>query len=232
MRVKSSYVWKKVLFVLLFASLIFSLFFSVIHFFAAPDTQPIGAPYAKTKGDYLLMTAQCVLGLAVMFLPALLNRTRRFEFPNHMYILYFVFLYCAIYLGEFHDFYNLIPHWDTLLHTFSGAMLGALGFFLVSLLNHSPRARVELSPRFIAFFAFCFALAAGAVWEIYEFAMDGLLGLNMQKFVTNTGKLLTGRAALTDTMKDLIVDALGAAGVVLVGYLSSVRHKKGDAHPV
>ena len=33
-----------------------------------------------------------------------------------------------------------------------------------------------------ALFAFCFALAAGTVWEIYEFSGDHLLGLNMQKY--------------------------------------------------
>ena len=115
--------------------------------------------------------------------------------PNYMYVLYFIFLYCAIYLGEVRNFYFVIPHWDTILHAFSGAMLGALGFSLVSILNGSKRLRLKLSPFFIALFAFCFALAAGSVWEIYEYTFDGLLTLNMQKYALEDGTLLVGRAA-------------------------------------
>ena len=37
---------------------------------------------------------------------------------------------------------------------------------------------------------------------------------------------LVGRAALQDTMKDLIVDVAGAAVSVLLGYLSSRRQQK------
>ena len=50
----------------------------------------------------------------------------------------------------------------------------------------------------------------GVLWEIYEYTADGLLGLNMQKFANENGTLLQGRAALNNTMKDLIVDSFGA----------------------
>ena len=77
---------------------------------------------------------------------------------------------------------------------------------------------MSLSPGFVAFFAFCFALACGAVWEIYEYLMDGLLHMNMQHFAVEDGTPLLGRAALLDTMKDLIVDALGALVIAVIGY--------------
>lgn len=104
-------------------------------------------------------------------------------------------------------------------------MLGALGFILVSVLNDSQRVPLSLSPGFVALFSFCFALSCGAVWEIYEYTFDGLLGLNMQKFVTAAGETLSGRAALEDTMKDLIVDACAAAAMSLMGYF---RIRKGQ----
>jgi uncharacterized membrane protein YjdF len=143
-----------------------------------------------------------------------------------MSILFFIFLYCAIYLGEVRIFYYLVPHWDTILHAFSGAMLGAFGFSLVTILNDSDRVSVTLSPHFVCLFAFCFALAIGAVWEIYEFSGDFLFGLNMQKFRTADGTLLIGQSALSDTMKDLIIDAAGAGVVVLTGYLALLLRKK------
>lgn len=73
------------------------------------------------------------------------------EVPNYMRCMYFVFLYCAIYLGEVRDFFYLVPNWDIYLHTFSGAMLGALGFSLVSILNEEKSVPMQLSPGFVAF---------------------------------------------------------------------------------
>ena len=77
------------------------------------------------------------------------------------------------------------------------------------------------------------------MWEIYEYAVDSVLKLNMQKYMTESGSILSGRAALSDTMEDLIVDAAGALVMSLAGYLSlkmkspkqkeKVRAPKNDA---
>ena len=85
---------------------------------------------------------------------------------------------------------------------------------------------MSLSPFFVSLFAFCFALAIGAVWEIYEFSLDGLMGFNMQKHTLADGTPLVGHAALSDTMKDIIIDALGALAASIIGYVSLKKNKK------
>ena len=105
-------------------------------------------------------------------------------------------------------------------------MLGALGFSMIAIFNKAERIPLNLSPLFIAAFAFCFALAMGALWEIYEFSADALFGTNMQKFALDDGTPLVGQAALRDTMKDIIVDTLGALVMSVVGYIS-LKYKKG-----
>ncbi len=214
--------WKKVIGYIVFTVLAFSIAYSVIKIIQTPSESTGASSGGHLRSDYILMLLQCCLGLVVMFLPSFLEKKLSFEIPNYMSIMYFIFLYCAIYLGEVRNFYYVIPHWDTILHAFSGAMLGALGFTLVSILNDAERVAVVLSPFFIALFAFCFALAAGAVWEIYEFSGDGLFGLNMQKYRLEDGTQLIGHAALADTMKDIIIDALGALSVTFAGYLSLI----------
>lgn len=203
---------------LLFITLIFSVIYSFVRIFTTPEIPAGAKTYAHGRSDYILMFIQCLLGLVVLSLPSIVGRKWRVTIPNFIYIMYYIFLYCAIFLGEVLDFYYVIPHWDTILHFFSGAMLGALGFILVSWLNDSKDVHVTLSPIFVALFAFCFALSCGAVWEIYEYVFDGLLGLNMQKFVTAEGVVLSGHDALTDTMKDIIVDALAAFLMAAIGY--------------
>jgi predicted alpha/beta-hydrolase family hydrolase len=48
----------------------------------------------------------------------------------------------------------------------------------------------------------------------------------MQKFALETGEVLTGRAALQDTMMDLIADAVAALGVSTVYYITEVRKRR------
>ena len=210
---------------LLFLSLVLSIIYAVIRLCFAPSESQARL-HQMSRSDYGLILLQCLLGLIVMGLPTILTRKWSLPVPSIVYILYYIFLYCAIFLGEVMSFYYLIPHWDTVLHAFSGAMLGALGFILVDWLNDSPAVRVQLSPLFVSLFAFCFALAAGAVWEIYEFSGDGLFGLNMQKYMTDKGVMLVGHEALTDTMKDIIVDAISAATISVIGFFSIRRKNK------
>jgi len=49
--------------------------YAFAHFLQAPDTAPEGMPHTKVRSDYLLMLTQCILGLAVMLLPSMSNRT-------------------------------------------------------------------------------------------------------------------------------------------------------------
>lgn len=104
-------------------------------------------------------------------------------------------------------------------------MAGTFGFMVVSILNRDEHTSLNLSPIFVALFAFCFAVSIGCLWEIYEFAFDGVLGLNMQKFMLEDGTLLIGREALSDTMEDIIVDCIGAFVASVAGYISIMKDK-------
>lgn len=227
--IKKKINWKKVTGTLLFISLLASIVYIVVMFILSPAG--ISAPETPdhVKGDYALMLLQCTLGLVVMLLPSVIERKWSISIPNYMNVLYFIFLYCAIFLGEVRNFYYAVPFWDLILHAFSGAMLGALGFTIVIMLNNSKGINLQLSPFFSAVFAFCFAMAIGAIWEIYEYAIDSTLGLNMQKYMLKDGTLLVGREALNDTMEDIIVDAVSALVISVIGYINAKRKEFWEA---
>lgn len=186
----------------------------------------LDSPGGRGREDYVLMLLQCLLGVAAILVPVSMMRRWDIQMPRVMFLLYVAFLYCAIFLGEVQSFYYNVPHWDTLLHICSGAMLGSLGFSMIAVFNNTERIPVNLSPLFVAAFAFCFALALGGVWEIYEFTADCVLGTNMQKFALDDGTVLVGQAALSDTMKDIIMDAIGALATSGIGYIS-LKYQKG-----
>lgn len=174
----------------------------------------------------LLAILQCLLGAAAIHLPRILKKLMRLEIPPLMYILYLIFLFCSIYLGEFRNFYELVPYWDDILHALSGIITGFFAFMLTSVFMRKKSNPNTVSPLFIALFALTFSVTIGVLWEIYEFTLDSCFGLNMQKYKTADGVLLTGTQALTDTMKDLIIDTLSAVLTSTVGYFS-IKNKRG-----
>ena len=213
-----------------FLTLLGSIVYVVVRLVNAPE---MSLGNEMVKSDYVLMLTQCILGVVVMLLPGMLEHHLSLKIPNYMCVLYFAFLFCAIYLGEVRNFYYLIPYWDNILHAFSGGMLGALGFTVISLFNDTESVKVKLNPIFVALFSFCFAVTIGVLWEVYEFAGDCFLGMNMQKFRDVSGELLVGQDALRDTMIDLIVDACSALAVTIFGYISTkLKINKNEKEPV
>ena len=218
--------WLKLLSYFVLFTLISTTIFLIFEIYDAPTVADSTESFVRLKSDYALMLSQCILGIVAMLLPGMLENKFKIAIPSYMLILYTIFLYAAIYLGEVRSFYYNVPNWDNILHTFSGAMIGALGFSIVTLLNKTEKVPIVLSPLFVALFSFCFAVTLGVIWEFYEFTFDGILGLNMQKFALENGTQLIGRAALTDTMVDLFVDAVGAFIMSVIGYIS-LRYNKG-----
>jgi uncharacterized membrane protein YjdF len=162
--------------------------------------------------------------MAGILAPELLRRRLPVQIPSEIQILAIVFVFATLFLGEVRDYYELIWWWDLALHGTAGLLLGLLGFLIVYALNESREVQVKMRPSFVALFAFAFAVAIGTIWEIFEFAMDQIFGLNMQK------PMLGDPSGLTDTMWDLIVNLLGAAIVSLSGwaYLRRSRRRHVD----
>lgn len=222
---------KKVLMMLYWYTLISFIIPTVYLIFRIvfSENAPLESGQYRTRAEYVLMLIQCMLGLVVMHLPAMIERKLKFDIPNILQFIYLVFLYCAIFLGEVRNFYYLIPQWDNILHCISSIMNGLFGFMAVTILNHDQKVRMNLSPFFVALFAFCFSITVGSIWEIYEFLADGFLGLNMQKFMLRDGTILLGHEAVADTMIDIIVDSAGALIATVIGYFS-IKNKKGWVH--
>lgn len=159
--------------------------------------------------------------IAITFFPLLFERQLRIHIPPELQLAAIGFVFASLFLGEIHDYYTRFWWWDIALHTMSGFLLGILGFLLVHIMNETQKINVYMNPGFVAFFAFMFALGVGALWEIFEFAMDSLFSMNMQK------PMLGDPSGLTDTMWDLIVDALGALIISVLGwrYLKNQREQ-------
>lgn len=157
--------------------------------------------------------------IGTVFSPILFRKQLQMELPVELHFMAVIFVFASFYLGEVQDFYYRVWWWDIALHTSAGLLMGILGFLLIFILNESKRVHINLTPGFIAFFAFTFALAIGSIWEIFEFGMDQIFGMNMQK------EMLGDPSGLTDTMWDIIVNALGAFLISFAAYEYLKREK-------
>ena len=123
----------------------------------------------------------CVLTLILFTLPSIIERRLKIDLPDTLEIIILLFIYSAEILGEIQAFYIAIPFWDTMLHTLNGFLCAAIGFSLIDLLNRSRKFTFSLSPLYLAIVAFCFSMTVGVLWEFFEFGMDRLFHMDMQK---------------------------------------------------
>ncbi len=143
--------------------------------------------------------------LALSLAPVYLGRYADVRVPPSFVLLVTIFVGATLLLGEVYHFYERFWWWDIMLHGGSAIGFGLIGFILVFMMFQGDRFAAP--PIAVAFFAFCFAIAIGATWEVFEFGMDQIFGFNMQK------------SGLMDTMTDLIVDMAGAGIGALSGFL-------------
>ena len=188
----------------------------------------------------------CILTIVLLYVPSWVQVRLRIELPPPLEITILCFIFAAEILGEVNAFYVNVPHWDTMLHTINGFLAAAVGFSLVLLLNDNEKLTFDLSPFFLAMVAFCFSMTIGVLWEFFEFGMDWFFHTDMQRdtvinaiysydlgdavgvigsidqidSVIVNGVALEGYIdiGLIDTMKDLLVNFVGAVVFSVAGY--------------
>ena len=123
----------------------------------------------------------CLLVLILFILPFFIQQNFGIQLPTTLEIIILLFIFAAEILGELEGYFITYPNWDTMLHTLNGFLAAAVGFSMVILLNDNEKLTFELSPFFLALLAFCFSMTVGVLWEFFEFGMDRLFHLDMQK---------------------------------------------------
>ena len=170
--------------------------------------------------DMRLAVIHCVLGSIVLFVPKVISKVIGIKLPEMLCSFYYLFVLCATVLGEMFSLYYAVSFWDSILHFSSGVMIGMLGAILIVTFLKKKKCTVLITPTVIAVASVFFTLCLGLIWEIYEFSVDSWFGFNMQKFMLQDGTELVGQKALTDTMKDLLVDSFGALVAATCSYYS------------
>lgn len=175
------------------------------------------------ESRFVFTIIQAVLLGLLTFVPYLFKKVFKIQIPIVLEILYLMFCAATIMLGEIFEFYIKYKWWDDFLHIFSGSFISVIGFVVLFYFNEKKNIKFDLSPGFIIFFCLCFSLSAEFLWEVIEWTLDSIVGSNMQRYMHDiTLEPFVGRAALEDTMWDMIEALVGSVILNLFAYLDLI----------
>ncbi|SFI28877.1 hypothetical protein SAMN04488095_0397 [Jannaschia pohangensis] len=165
--------------------------------------------------DRPILAAVSVLSLILTLAPLILAARLRIVLPLPFVLALATFLAASLLLGEAFDLYERVWWWDIALHTVAATGLGMAGFLFVLMLFEGDRFAAPIWA--LTLIAACVAITLGVLWELFEFTMDSVFGLRMQK------------SGLADTMGDLWADLVGATLGALTGAVYLTGRKLGFA---
>jgi hypothetical protein len=169
----------------------------------------LSIPIELRHGQYAI-AAGVLLVLGVSMLPAILSFSLRINLPWEIDFLITLVIFAHSFLGYSLGLYQLVPHFDKLLHFGSTAIISMLSFMIYYTFYFIGRVRVGYGALY--FFIIITALGLGALWEILEFSIDRTFSLEMQN-------------GLSDTMLDLVFDCLGGTAAAVLGHIYIRRSK-------
>ena len=174
----------------------------------------------------------CLLTLVLFMIPSFMEGKLKIDVPNVLEVIILIFIFASEILGEIGEYFVNVTNWDVMLHTTTGFLAAAVGLSLVELLNGSRRVSMKLSPLFVALVAFCFSMTIGVLWEFFEFGMDHLFNMDMQKdTVIHTIRSVTlnpeGKniPVTVDNITSVVVNGkdLGIGGYLDIGLIDTMK---------
>ncbi len=168
----------------------------------------------------VIISLLCVLLALPVFLGGEL--LLKVKLPNAFLCVLVVFCASGILLGPCYDLYTILPWWDDMLHTASGAIFTCLGYAIAR--PHVKDSMTKKGKFNCLIFGFMFTLAIALLWEIYEY-IGSALGFDMQEdsIVTSFDSyLLSGTHSETfvvDGIEKTIIHYGNGKELIIDGYI-------------
>jgi len=159
-----------------------------------------------------------IAAFTLPFLTNIIQKLFKVKISFRLQLTYFIFLFFSLFLGICLDFYKTAPHFDKVIHFFSGALSVIIAFYALKFFKAD-----KTSKPFQAVFIICFCVSIAVAWEFFEFFCDKVLGQNMQQLL---------QPGVDDTMFDLLFATIGACvgTMILMRYTKSVEKFSLQSH--
>ena len=153
-------------------------------------------------------------GIILLAVPPIFYKVFKLKPTEDVNFLFYIFCYFSVTIGNGLYGIQRIPYFDKVLHFSSGVLIAFFGFILFRFLKHNRIIEPEKDYPLLITFVNSFNLAIAVIWELYEYAIYVVAGVDALNFTT-TGP--------HDTMGDILVCAMG--GVIVSIWLYSYYKK-------
>ena len=140
--------------------------------------------------------------------------------PYRIQTMLNVLICFGVVVGTTVNKFTTFEYIDIPEHFMAGFIATAGSYDLAVIIQDKRPKDKVLSPALAAMFALAFGVTLLVGWEFYEFTMDRLYGLNLQRSYFYT------EAGLIDTMIDLICGAAGSLTSMFVTIFTKLRKGK------
>lgn len=169
--------------------------------------------FRESKANIL----NCVYCLLFSFLPCILKKWN-IHSTKTLQVYFLLAIIVHFMLGGTLHYYRDVWFFSFIVHLINSFLIATIIYGM--LLRHCKNQ----SKLFMFLSTVAFTALIGVLWEVCEYAIDGMAGRNMQRFNNSvTNEPFIGRRALQDTMIDLMMDTLG--GVLAGLYFAYVNIK-------
>ncbi len=174
----------------------------------------LGVHYAVYREITPLLIVQILgSGLVCFIIPVLKILFPKLDIPNSINFLIALNIVMAMYAGNAMKVYNYLSWWDTFVHGFFGVICTYAMFAILKDYRLSA-----------SFFFLMSTLGLGAVWEIFEYSCDVIMGSDVQRVQES---LADNKLPQADTMEDLIITLVtGLLTVVVVQAIRTMKKRK------
>ena len=147
--------------------------------------------------------------------------------PYHIFTYLNCFITFSVAVGSTVNKFTSFPYIDLPEHFFAGFIAAVGGYELAVIIQSKQPVDKRISPALASLFAISFSVMLMVGWEFYEFTMDRLYGLNLQRSAFNS------EGGLVDTMVDLILGSAGALfGMFFVAFKKNGVFEKRKAKKI
>ncbi len=141
--------------------------------------------------------------------------------PHRVQTMLNILLCFGVVVGTTVNKFTTFEYIDVPEHYMSGFIATAGSYDLAVIIQSKQPKDKRISPALAAMFSLAFGVTLLVGWEFYEFTMDRLYGLNLQRNVFNS------EAGLIDTMVDLIFGAAGClTGMFFTAFSRAKQERK------
>jgi len=174
------FVKKKINYVLIISAIAVAIYYYIIH----------GCNNTSELLSYIgLIPLLCLIKI--------IRKIFKLEISDNLENIYIIFVILSFLLGSLMKFYHKIYWFDSFTHFVSGILTAMVVFIYLKKTKNYDNKTIFYNILFII----AFVMMIASLWEIIEFSIDKIFGLDTQRVIAN---------GVDDTMKDMICALLGS----------------------